>query len=352
MKDIIIFFKQFYENIKNNFFMYSLFYICLSLGISSILFFYSNVLDQKKESIKNNSDSRTISIELNNITINEIKKIHNVFNCIENMKFYNTSINKDTLIYSEFFPSDYYILGKGITYKNINNFDNVAIVSGTYNFGDKFSLNKHEYKIVGRYDDGSQTNIIVLPYTTMIFNGIKIDLMLITIKDSDIQNDINNLVTYLKNSNIDYKKINAPDIDERIEEQLILERYLTIFIYILVLINCLYFYFYIFQKRKSDIAIYKLVGLSKLKCKIYILIENLMTFTLCFIFGIILCNFLFINCIINYLLKNSISFLSIKEVIYLYFYMLIFSLISMCVISTHYINQNIAYELQIREESL
>lgn len=322
MKSFIFFLKQGYIFFKQHFYCYILCIVTISISISSILYLYTSIMESKNNQIKNDIEARTINLAINKVELNDVIELLNEFKCIENVTFYNTNNESKAVICAEYNPQQYYIIGDAISSENIDEADSVVVVSKNISQNESIILNKHKYQIIGIYDDMSNQSIIMMPYTTMFINNIDIDIINIRLKNTFSQQDIININNYIKDSNIKYSDIQIPDYDEKIQNQMFMEKVLAIILYLIVLINFFYFYYYMYIKKRKNVMIYRLLGLSVRKNIFNLIIDDIIVFSISYIFGVIICNNFFVTFLQNKLFMNSIKNLSFNLYMEFYIYLL------------------------------
>ncbi len=323
MKSFIFFLKQGYIFFKQYFYCYILCIITISISISSILYLYTNITEEKNNQIKNDIESRTISLAINKVELNDIIELLNKFKCIENVTFYNTNNESKAIICAEYNPQQYYIIGDAISSENIDDADNVVIVSKNISQDENIILNNHKYQIIGIYDDMSDQSIIMMPYTTMFINNIDIDIINFRLKNTFSKQDLINISNYINVSNIEYSDIQIPDYDEKIQNQMFMEKILAIILYLIVLINFFYFYYYMYIKKRKNVMIYRILGLSARKNTLNLIIDDVIIFTISYIFGVVICNNFFVTFLQNKLFMNSVNNLSLNIYVEFYIYLLL-----------------------------
>ena len=184
-----------------------------------------------------------------------------------------------------------------------------------YEIGDKYVINGEEYTVIG--ETTSAEYVYMIPFNAfndknLLSSGVNISVIE-KLSESDNKKFISKVNSYLDTS----LKRSALIRDSQGE------RLLRVIYYVILnitVINLAFIYSYLINQRKEMIGLFKLYGLRKDRCALYLFLEYFIWYLFDFILACIISNIYIlytINKNVNFLNK-MLRFLSFKEYIYIF----------------------------------
>jgi len=309
MKSIMVFFKIFLKSILSSKLPYVIFVLSIAVTISSVIFFYSTQNESSRRQIEEGLDgrnNRSISFSLDNYTDKEffLSLLENDELQIENIQFLSHGINNDNYEYCFFSEMNQTLynsyFGERIGSNHIANSDNVVIVPSEFlkdqklSFGDMITMDNMKFEIIGF--NNLSYNEFEIPYTTMLLNGYAKNVYIILPAYSTTEQY--QLVEKYINENAPFivGMINMPGGEAELSQRSQIDMISCILVFVLAFINFSYLYLFILEKRKQTFGVYRVVGCSIGKSFIFLIMEIIILFSICFFLG------LGLSYIMNYLL--------------------------------------------------
>lgn len=186
--------------------------------------------------------------------------------------------------------SNYYF-GERISSDNIQKEENVVVVPSVYiiaknlNIGDLVTIKAENYRIIGENTDADMQNIFYeIPYTTMLRN-CNMDKMTIIMDKQATRKEYIDVKKYLSGKlGINEESIELPSVDSKDSSRMMMIQ-LFLFVSLLALLNCSFLYMYLLEKRKKEYSISRILGCTKIRGTLYLIIEMVLIHSLSFSLG-------------------------------------------------------------------
>ena len=331
MKVCCVFFEQIRSNLTRNKFVYSIYFIVLSITYVALIYQYAIKQDYIENQKRQKEDNFSIFINVERISEEEVNSLFKNDNFhINNIKIYK-DISEELLEPESFrgknslvgelnpkYTSDYF--GQAITNKNNEQNDFVIIVPSFYlateNKGNKtIQISKYNFQIIGERQDCEF--LYEIPYTTLL-NNFTIDRVQLIIDNTVTEKVYSDIKTYILDVwHVSEEDIILPEIDEETNARQSIAVYTLIITATIAFLNCCYIYVYILQQRKKEFSIIRMLGCSKVKAFFYYMFEMILLATICFGMGIVLF-FLLNNVFFDNLFSNAKVVIKIQDLFTLY----------------------------------
>ena len=121
-----------------------------------------------------------------------------------------------------------------------------------------------------------------VPYTTLLQGRNLADSMQIFLQPPYDRSELEQIEPALQQAGISYRSVELPTYNQNYLNSIQASVTSTILMYLLVVVTLAYLYFYLLQRRRFSYGVYRMLGLSKLRAAVYLWVENLLWFCLCF----------------------------------------------------------------------
>ena len=184
-----------------------------------------------------------------------------------------------------------------------------------YEVGDKFIINGEEYTVIG--ETTSPEYVYLIPFNSfneknLLFDGVNISMKELFSEDEN-RSFINRV-----NKNLNATVKREADVRDALGERIF--RIIIYAILNITIINLAYIYAYLLRQRKEMIGLFKIYGMKKEKCALYLFFEYYIWIIANFILSIII-NIIYVNAVINSRsdsLFKTFRHLRIKEYIFIF----------------------------------
>ncbi len=146
------------------------------------------------------------------------------------------------------------------------------------------SIYGESYEIVGtEIETGSD---FWVPCTTLLQGRNLVDRMEIALQPPYTRDQLEQVEPALQQAGISYQSVELPEYTQDYLSSIQASLTSTILMYLLVVVTLAYLYFYLLQRRRFSYGVFRMLGLSKLRAAVYLWVENLLWFCLCFVIAL------------------------------------------------------------------
>lgn len=302
MKSFVAFLNILRQGLKSYWKIYLLFFGIATISLAGTLFFY-NQDKAKQENILNESDVifATVKSDLQaSPSIEQIQRLietdlfpfhyliltapfeeyndryflneYGTYDAVANIK---AIYPEETKYYQRTFPS--------FTQEEVEQAAKIIVIpSGTESqfSNDVVEIQGESYQIVGT--ENFMASDFWMPYTTLLQSRNAVTQLEVVLQTPFTQQQLEQVGLALEEAGILYENLQVPEYEAEYQARVQGSITSTLLMYALTIITLAYLYFYLLQRRRFSYGVYRMLGLSKLRGAIYLWIENLLWFCLCF----------------------------------------------------------------------